>query len=339
MGEITAQTGEPAPLAPSAEADLAKRNGVGVALLCAGIFAFSLQDVAIKQLSGQYSVFQIVFVRSLVALPLVLVIWLARSRESSLGTTRPALHAVRVALMFVSYTSYYLALAAMPLAAVVAIAFSTPMIILIASVLVFGDPVGPRRWFAVAVGFAGVLVILRPGADAFEPAALFAVLSAFCYGAGAMLARTLGQTDSGAKMAFYATLGYLAASSVGVALAPLLGGGDHPSIAFAAMPWREPELPDLVVMAGVGAISAFGFYFLAEAYRVGQSSAVAPFEYSGVIWAVAWGLLFFHETPDTPTMVGIVMIVGAGLFIIHRERVRREPLLTRRGRLRMRSGL
>lgn len=338
------------PSTPAAARVVDDRSSLGILFLCAGLFVFSVQDAIIKELSGAYSVFQISLIRSAIGAPLVLLLWRAVSKDERLASERFWGHVARTLLMFTAYTSFYMSVAALPLSVAVSIGFSAPLFILLFSIVLFGDRVGVWRWMAVLIGFGGVLVMVRPGGGAFEPAALLALVCAVCYAAGSVMARQLGATESGAKMAVYATIGYFFFSLIGVwvgpnVAGPMLAHPDHPSVAFATTPWRwldlnDPsDLWDFALMAAVGLLSVLGFYGLAEAYRLGRSATIAPFEYTGILWATLWGVLFFSEIPDAPTLIGMAMIVGAGLFILHRERVRSAPMLGRRGRLRMRSGL
>lgn len=312
----------------------------GVYFLSAGIAMFSLQDVAVKWLSAGYAVTEIVFVRSLIGVPLLLMLVGIDHKSQTLKTRHPRLNLLRSSLMFVSYVSFYLALSAMSLAETVAIAFSSPMFITLFSVIFLGATVGARRWVAIAIGFLGVVLITRPGAEAFEPAALLALLCAVTYAGSQILSRTIGRNDSSALMSFYTATFYLVVSGM---LGLLLGDGayatnTHPSIEFLLREWRVPNMFDVSLMLGAGVISAIGFYCLTQAYRLGESSFVAPFEYTGLIWATIWGFVFWQELPDPTTVVGISLIVGAGLYVILREHQRNRLLVAERGRLRLRSG-
>lgn len=310
----------------------------GIAFVCAGVFIFTLQDVAIKWMSGTYPVHQIVFFRSLVAIVLVTAIVHFDGGLSRLRTKRSGLHLVRSVLMFVSYTSYYLSIAVLPLADAISLAFSAPLFITALSVPFLGERVGLRRWVAVLVGFLGVVVMVRPGFGVFEPAALLALLCALAYAVGQMIARRLGVTDSGSVMAFYATVLYLVASGViGLAIGNgALDEGGHPSIAFLVRAWSWPVPFDLALMASIGVVAAFGFYFLSQAYRVAEPTAVAPFEYSGLPWVVLWGYLIFGNIPSLHTVVGIVLVVGAGFYVLHRESKTGRVVAARKGLFRPR---
>lgn len=318
------------------------QNIKGVLFLAVGLAIYSVQDIIIKQLSDLYSVHQIVFVRSLISIPLLFIIIGLDPAPPKLKTSRPFLHAIRGFMQFLAYTSFYLAIAAMKLADAVAIAFSAPLVITALSVVFLGEKVGIKRWIAILGGFAGVLVIVQPGAGVFEPAALLAVMCAVTYGIAQLMVKPLGRGDGGAQMALYATLVYTVASG-GLWFVIGDGGylvdGMHPSLSFLLRAWTMPTPLHMGMMMATGLISAIGMYCLAQAYRVGDASAVSPFEYTGLIWAIAFGFLIFGEVPTVVSLVGIAMIVVAGLGVIHREKRRDRPIVTRRGRLRLRSGL
>ncbi len=305
----------------------------GIAFILLGASLFPVQDVLIKSLSGDYAVLQIVFVRSLVALGLfALLLWRERS-SATFGIQQPWLHAVRGLLGLVSFTTYYMAIAALPLATVTSVAFAAPLFITALSALVLGEQVDRRAWSAVVVGFVGVLAVLRPGAVAFEPAALLAVLSALCYAIAQTITRHLGRTDSGATIVFTATLvSVLVAATSGLTAS---GGGQaaglHPSIAFLVRGWVVPPWGALGRMALCGLISGVGIYCLTQAYRVAPASTVSPFEYVMIGWAVLWGYVFWRDVPSPATVLGVATTVAAGVYVLHyqaraqRERRREAP--------------
>lgn len=322
----TAGTRPAGPAPPPAADSQSRKNARGAAFLAFGVFIFSFQDVIVKWVSGgAYPVHEIVFIRSIVALPIVTLIAWWDVGFAGFTTRRIGLQVLRGLLAFTCFTTYYLAIAAMPLAEVVAITFSSPLVIIMLSMLFLKERVGIDRILAVLVGFAGVLLITRPGSSVFEPAALIAVLSAIAYGFNAMLARVLGPTEQASIMSFYSTIVYLGVSA-GLGLVLWQGTpveSTHPSLAFMSRPWAMPTAVDFGLISITGVISAFGFYCLAQAYRTGEASVVAPFEYTSMLWATLLGLVIFAEVPGPMTIAGMALIVGAGLFVIWRDVSRR----------------
>jgi drug/metabolite transporter (DMT)-like permease len=265
-------------------------------------------------------VHQIVVLRSLVAFPILLWVTYAEQR-GHVKMHRGLLHAARGFILYVSYTCYYLGLARLPMADVIALTFTVPLFVTMLGVLVLGERVRTRRWVALGAGFVGVLVILRPGIGLFEPAALLPIASAVAYATSAVMARRLGTTESGGAMALTATGAYI----VGGALtAALLAGIDPPadaaaSIRFLLMPWISPSALDLALMALCGCIAAFGFFCLSQGYRLSEAYRAAPCEYAALPWGVLWGYLFFGNTPDAVMILGALIIMGAGLYTLQPE--------------------
>jgi S-adenosylmethionine uptake transporter len=299
----------------------------GIGFIVVGASVFPVQDVLIKGLSGAYPVLQIVFVRSLVSLGLfAFLIW--REHDSAtLPIQQPWLHAIRGSLGLLSFTSYYMAIAALPLATVTAVAFAAPLFLTALSALVLREPVDRRRWWAVVVGFLGVLVVLRPGAATFEPAALLAVLSALCYAISQTITRHLGRTDSGATIVLTSTMvAVVVAAATGlIAGTADHGAGMHPSLAFLVRGWALPPWSALGRMALCGLISGVGMYCLTQAYRVAPASTVAPFEYIMIGWAVLWGYVFWGDVPGPATVIGVVTTIGASVYVLHHQaRAQRE---------------
>ena len=304
-------------------------NARGIFLLCAGLFIFSFQDVIIKQLSEHYPVHQLVFVRGMVAMPLLLLLVHYDSGFHSLRTDHFWQHLVRGLLMFCSYLSYYLSIAAIPITTAVSLYFTAPLFITVLSVPFLGETVGPRRLLGVLAGFIGALIMLRPGSEVFEPAALLAVLSAFTYACSQLLTRRLGVKDSASMMAFYTILIFTYVGGImGLGVHFLdLTPASHPSLDFLLKPWQMPGGMEFAMLVTIGVIAAMGFYLLSQAYRVGKAATIAPFEYTVMIWAIMLTYLVWGTTPDMFTVLGAVIIVASGIYVLKRENIRRaEPL-------------
>jgi drug/metabolite transporter (DMT)-like permease len=300
----------------------ARRRWQGVAFMCAGVFVFTIQDLIIKDISGLYPVHEIVFVRSFVVLPVILLIAHIEHGLRRLWTARLAAHVVRSVIMFLAYTSYYLGIAALPLATAVAISFSSPLFITALAVPLLGERVGPVRWAAVFVGFIGVVIVMWDKLGAVELAVLLPVVSAFCYALSQLHARYMGATESGAALSFYLTIVFFVLSG----LAGLVTGSgafeawSHPSLAFLLRPWSWPASPDLMLMLVCGVVASVGVYCLAQGYRMAEANEAALFEYTALPWAILWGFLFFSEVPRFNTFIGVALVILASLSIAWRER-------------------
>jgi drug/metabolite transporter (DMT)-like permease len=302
-------------------------NARGVGYLVLGMFIFSLQDIAVKWIGGDYPVLEIVTFRTMIALPLTLLFFRYEGGRGLPKTQQHKLEYIRGLFFFLSYTTHFMGLAALPLADVAAIKYSAPLMITFLSVVILGEVVGLRRWLALLVGFAGVLLIVRPGMATFNMGSIFILISVMFYALATILTRKLQSTDSSATMAYYSSLVYLTATIV---LAPLvIRVGDipdaHPSIAFLFRSWTMPSLLDWIIMSGLGLVWAGGMYFLARAYSVARASDVAPFEYLALPINIMWGLVLWRELPTWLTLAGASLTLGSGLYVLYRER--REPRL------------
>lgn len=293
----------------------------GVALLVLGVGVFSVQDLILKLLSGAYPLHQAMVFRSLTAIPFLILLVHFEGGLRSLFTsgTRPMM--LRGCVMFAAYTAYYLALAALPMATTVALYFSAPLFITILSVFFLAEKVGPRRWIALLAGFVGVLVMVRPGSTLFDWAALLPVVSGLTYAISMIAARRLGATETASALAFWGNAVFLVGAIV---LSAVFGsgaweGGAHPSLAFLLRGWVMPTGFDLMLMMACGVIAAAGLTLLTQAYRVAEASVVTPFEYTGLVWSVLYGWMFWQHWPNRTDWIGIGIIVGAGLYILWRE--------------------
>jgi drug/metabolite transporter (DMT)-like permease len=294
--------------------------------VAAGVSIFTVNDVIMKSLSGIYPVHQIVFVRCAVALPFLLIAALVEGR-GALALRHPWLHLGRGLALYLSYTSYYLAMARLQIAETVSLFYAVPLFVAILSIPVLGERVEPRAWAAIGAGLAGVLIILRPGLGLVDPAALLALLSALAYAVSVLFARRLGATNTASTMALSATMLYALASALtGLALAGAAPASDaHSSVRFLLLPWLWPSATGFALMGTCGIVAAIGFFLLSQGYRLAEANRAAPFEYASLPWSVLWGYLFFANLPDPATVLGALIIVGGGLYTLGQERLRKEP--------------
>lgn len=302
------------------------------AALCAvgAVCCFSYNDVSVKWLSGDYALHQVILIRSVIGMTLLLAVIAPLTVGRQIARTRRlGLHLMRGACVVTANMLFFLGLAALPLAEAVAIFFIAPLLITVFSVVFLGEHVGPRRWGAVAAGMLGVLVVMRPGAETFQAAALLPVGAAVAYAGIHILGRRLGPTESAATMAFYIQATFIVVTLViGLAVGDgRFGDQDHPSLAFLLRAWGWPASADWPVLIGLGVSVAMAGYLISQAYRLAEAAFVAPFEYIAMPMAVLWGMVFFDETPDAATLAGVMLILVAGLYVAAREgraaRVRR----------------
>lgn len=302
--------------------------GLAILFVLVGVFCISINDMLIKQLSGDYPLHQIVFVRSGIGILFSLVIVQFEGGWGILRTNRPWLHTLRGLLIVIANMTYFVALAVLPLADATALFFAAPLFITILSIPVLREKVGPMRLTAVAVGFAGVVIMQRPWAEASELdvsriVLLLPVLSALTYAMNQLLTRKLGVASKASAMAVYIQATFILTSVLFYLLAGdgrFAEGATNESIIFLLRAWVWPADSDMWVFAGLGVNSAIIGYCLSQAYRLADAATVAPFEYVGLPLAVIWGFLIFGDIPVLEVWIGIALILGSGLFVFLRER-------------------
>lgn len=278
----------------------------GIALILMAHIAFTTMDVVNKTLAASYPVAQIVwaFYLGFAAATLARALR-AGGMRAALATRRPRLHLLRAALLPLNMGCVVLALGLLPIAEVIAVGISYPLMITVLSALVLKEPVGPRRWAAVAVGFLGVMLIVRPGLAVFQPASLAVLAGAALFAVYQVLTKLLGRTDGPLPLALYTAL-------VGLAITSLVAPFD----------WRTPDATGLALLAASAACGTIGHTLVIEALERAPASVLQPFNFVQLIWATLAGWLVFAELPDGPTVAGATVVVAAGLYTWWRERVR-----------------
>ncbi len=298
-------------------------NLKGIGFLLLAMLIGSLQAVAVKWIGGNYSVLEIVTFRSLVALPVTLLFFRLEGKKGFPTTNQLKLQIVRGLFLFFSYTTFMMGLSALPLADVESIRFSGPMMITILSVVMLGEKVELRRWIALIVGFAGILLIVKPGSANFNEGSLFVLISVLFYALTVILTRRMNATDSSATMAYFSSWVYLVSAFIFSPLAAAVGEipNAHPSVAFLFHAWTMPTLFDLSIMSGLGLVWAGWAYFVTRAYSMTQASVIAPFEYASLPINVMWGFIFWHEIPAILTIAGAMLTLLSGLYMLYHDQI------------------
>jgi len=267
-----------------------------------GMFCLALSDALAKHVSGIYAPMQILFLRALIALPVVFGLTLALAGRRALRTVHLPIHLGRGAINVLSASCFYLGLRHLPLAENTAIAFAAPLCVTALSVWLLKERVDALRWLAICLGFSGVLIVVQPGGDSFQAAALYPMVTALLYAIMMITARAIGAGEGMLTTMFYIVAGQLACSAL---LAPWF--------------WRAPEWDHLPYFLGIAVLSTLGLTLITQAFRIAPASVIAPFDYTGLIWATLLGWLFWNESPQPAAYLGMVFIVGSGLYIVWRE--------------------
>lgn len=282
------------------------RATAGIVCVSTGILLFSTYNALGKWLAADYSPWQIMFFRGFFGLIPALVYGLAVEGGRVLRSRHPRLQVLRAALGFGSNLFFIFAYREMPLADAVAIGYAAPIFIVILSVPLLSERVGPQRAWAALVGFAGVIMISPPGAGLFSAGTLYALAGTFCYALLIISTRRLGAFDRALCTVVYSTAIYSLASAV-----PM------------AQVWVTPDLFDFMLLAATGLLGGTGMLLFAQAYRYTQASVLAPFDYAAILWAALFGFLIWGDVPGAMATAGMVVIAGSGLFLMRHERLRR----------------
>lgn len=289
-----------APSLASSPPDQRPALAIGFALLAVALFA--IMDGIAKHASQSIRVEMVIWGRYFFHLlgMVLLLPWLGTRR--CVAAKSPALLVLRGLLLLGCTVCFFVAISEIPLADANAIGFVAPLMTVALSVLVLKEKVGIRRWSAVIAGFAGVLVILRPGFQEIHWAYILVLVMALLFAAFSLMTRALGRSEDPIAMLFYTAL----------------VGGLGASLALPFV-WTEPSLAEWAFLAAVGLIGGSSHLVLIHAYRLGPASLIAPYQYTQIAWSIALGALLFGDLPDAYTLLGTSIIIAAGLYVLLRE--------------------
>jgi len=289
------------------------------------VTCFSLNDMLIKFLSGDYALHQIVLIRSIIGLTILLAVFIPFSGSFAvLKTQRVGVHLMRGGCVVFANLTFFLGLSVLPLAEATAIFFISPFLISLFSILFLKEKVGLHRWSALAMGLIGIVIILRPGTEAFKLVALLPIAAAFGYAMLHILTRHIGKTESALTMSFYIQVTFVLICA-GFGLVAGDGQFAQPeslALDFLFREWGAVAGNDMPIFLVIGCASAFGGFFISQAYRMAEAAYIAPFEYIAMPLSIIWGLMIFGEKPSLTVLIGIALIIASGLYVIWREAVK-----------------
>lgn len=290
-------------------------NFRGIIFMCLAMIGFACNDALVKSVTGAMNTGQIMFVRGLLTtLIVVLVAYRFNAFRPVRTIFRPAI-LLRIAMEALAAVTYISALGQIPLANASAIMQALPLAVTLGAALFLGEPVGWRRWAAIVVGFAGVLIVLRPGPEGFTTAALTVIACVFFTATRDLCTRRIGIDVPSLYItvttSFVTTL-------VGAALIVPLGG------------WQPMSTTSLSHIAGASVLLLLGYQTIVLAMREGEISVIAPFRYTSLLWSIAIGMFFFAERPDGWMLAGVAIIIGSGLYTFYRESKRGRQAVAQR---------
>ncbi len=288
---------------PAAPVGARSKSTVGILMMCAGVACLCVNDAIAKTLTTGYSPMQILFLRNIIALPVAAAIAFRMGGAGALRTYRPAAHLVRGVFWLAAATCFFTGLSYLGLAEATALVFIAPVFVTALSALFLGEDVGWRRWSAVLAGFLGVLIVVRPGASAFQIVSLFPLATAFLYAMLMISARWVDPRESVWTLMLY-----------------LVGAGAVLSALVVPFVWTAVRIEDVWLFFAIAFFGTTGITLMTQAFRFAPAPVVAPFDYTALLWATLLGWLIWGEIPDLATYIGAAVIIVSGVFIVLRER-------------------
>ncbi len=279
------------------------RTYIAIATMLFAVFLMVVLDVVAKVLLVTYSVMQVTFLRAAFALVIIGVANYLANGKDSFRTEVRNWHLLRTILMSISTVTFFAALAMIPLVNVMVIVFIAPILITALSGPLLGEQVGPFRWFAVVIGFIGMLIILKPTKGFIDYGTIYAIIGVVSYALIALTSRKLSNKDSAYNLTFYMFFG------------PAIVGG-----LGSLNTWITPTPWDWGLFVITGIVGGTSIIFFNLAYQNAEASVLTSFEYTGLIWATLAGYLIFNESVDSSVWVGAMVIIFGGLIIVYRER-------------------
>jgi drug/metabolite transporter (DMT)-like permease len=278
---------------------------LGIYARVTALVLFSTMDAMVKALGESYGPFQMMLFRSTIALVPLYFLFRNAGGLRLVRSNRPVLQVLRIATGFGSLLGFFYIFPRMPLVDAYAISYAAPLFMVGLAAPILGETAGWRRWSAVAVGFAGVLVMLEPWNISVHWLSLVVLAATFCYSLSAVLTRLISRYDHDAATIFWFCLFASVVSAIG-----------------AVPEWKWPTAADWFWLSSLGLIGGVAQILVTRALRLAPASILAPFDYSSIVLAVAYGYLWFKEEPSPAVWYGLPLVIGSGLYILHRERVR-----------------
>jgi len=275
-------------------------HGIGFVILMT--VCFSSLDASAKYLSNELPLWVLLWGRYVFNFLFVALFFLRGAPADIIRTRNIKLQMLRSILLVASTLTFWLALMFLPLADCVVILFVSPLLVTILAAPLLGESVDKHRWSVVILGFVGVMVVLRPGFAIFDWVSILPLITALLYAGVQISTRILGRTDGALTTLLYSSAGGVIISTIGVWFF-----------------WVTPSLQQWLVLGWLGFLGALGHYLMIKAYEIAPASLLAPFDYTTLIWATILGFVIFGDLPDTWTVLGAIIIMSSGIYLIRRE--------------------
>ena len=305
-------------------------NPRGITLILVGMALFSIQDAMIKYVYKETALYELYFGRTLTATIILFGFLLLTKKKIVLKTHYPVLTLIRIILFFFGFSFFYISLTYMSLAMANALFFSSPFFMSIFAKFFLKEDIGIRRWSAIFVGFIGVYIVLNPNFEEFNYFKLAPVACALCYAASMIITKITSKKDNVYTQMINL---YIFAIFISILVFIFTGEGQYNTYTNESMQFIFREWftnvsyawPIIIIMGGVATLS---FYCVFSAYSIASPSVVSLFEYSLLVWAILTGYLLFNDIPTFRTFIGVFLIIGAGIYIYLREKIRDQMIVT-----------
>ena len=291
------------------------QTALGIGIILASVLTMAFADAVVKLVSADLTVWQVFVARSLVAVPLLMA--LMRATNVGLALRASKWTVIRAVLLVLTWLAFYTSLPVLDLSVAAVAVYTNPIMIALLSATLIGEPVTPRQWGGVLLGFLGVVAILKPGTDAFSWFTLLPLLAAALYALAMVLTRSKCRDEAPLSLALALHASFLVTGAIGTAALAVIGLGDETKAAFPFLvgDWMPMGVREWGLMALLGALAAAYFVGVARAYQIAPPPIIATFDYGYLVSAALWGFVFFAEKPDALTILGMVLITAAGLLV------------------------
>jgi len=288
----------------------------------------AIQDVLIKLVSGELSLFQIQFFRSTIGIAVIMGYQVIIREPIRLTTAYPLLTVCRGLMFFFGYSAFYFAQSKMPIATMTVLFLVSPFFITLTSIFFFKSQVGYRRWISILIGFVGVVLICQPETGQFNYYYLIPIIVALSYAFSVIIVKKTADRDTLYQQMI---LTYLIMGLLSGITGLLFGDGrfdtaENSEIAFIVRSWQFVEIESTFKLFAISVLGSAGLLILMGAYRVADPAVISPYEYSLLIWMILLGYLVWGDVPSFNIAIGMVLIVGAGIYIFYRERIISESV-------------
>ena len=307
-----------------------QNNPRGIVFILLGMATFSIQDALIKFIYEDAALYELYFGRTLIACILLVAYLTISEQKINLKTHYPVLTIVRVICFFFGFSFFYISLTYMSLAMANALFFSSPFFISILAIIFLNEKIGIRRWIAIFAGFFGVYIVLNPDFNNFDYMKLAPVACALCYAISMTITKITSDKDNVYTQMLHL---YIGALLISILFFIFTGQGqfsnfNDETFQFIFREWFTNASYAWPFIITMGFIGAFSLYFVFNAYSIASPSVVSLYEYSLIIWSIITGYLLFNDIPTIRTLIGVMIIIGSGVYIYFREKVRDQMIIT-----------